>query len=169
MLQCWRKITTLTWVFSSVWIQQRLRIPTTIFKVFYSSSLSDTRLFHKMHWWIKELRRSRYFKHDWCIRPIEENELGLTCTFNYSCQGVCFNLQGKSHQTITHTNNVGDPQNKPWSLTPVLWCNFYCNINKSFSLQRLYWSKVRCMVDKLSRMRPLIHGCSSHLMCSPEG
>lgn len=86
---------------SSVWIQQRQRIPTTIFYIFYSSSLSDTRLFRKMHRRIKELRSSRYFKHNWFIRPSEgrrrrqENELGLTCTFNYCCQGVCFALLGK--------------------------------------------------------------------------
>lgn len=103
---------------SSVWIQQRHRIPTTIFYIFYSSSLSDTRLFRKMHWWIKELRRSRYFKHNWFIRPSEgrrwreENELGLTCTFNYCCQGVCVALLGKANQTITHSSYLEDPQNE---------------------------------------------------------
>lgn len=40
--------------------------------------------------------------------------------------------------------------------------------SEKFSV-RLLRDYARCMVDKQSRMRPPIRGCSSHLVCSPEG
>lgn len=133
-----------------------------------------------MHRWIEELRRRRYFKQNWFIRPSKgrrrggENELGLTCTFNYCCQGVCFALLGKANHRLYHP--LKKKPKKNWRICNIKF-TILSVVQHSPQLHRrsekfcarLLCDYARCMVDKQSRMRPPIRGCSSHLVCSPEG
>lgn len=155
---------------SAVWIQQRHRIPTTIFYIFYNTSLSDTGLFHKMRKWNKELRRGRHFKHNWFIRPSEgrrrreENDLGLTYTFNYCCQGVCFALLGKSKPNHHSYQLLRRPAKQAikFSTSSIVQHLLQHKQIPAFSLRSVCLfsrGKARCMADKLSRMRPQIQGC----------
>lgn len=78
-----------------------------------------------MHRWIEELRRRRFFKQNWFIRPSKgrrrggQNELGITCTFNYCCQGVCFALLGKANHRLYHPLKKKKKKKKTWRICNI--------------------------------------------------